>query len=218
MKNSIFLLAANLDIGYNGMPILENINVTLPASQFIAILGRNGIGKTTLLNTIAGVIPSIRGEISLFGQHFITYTSYKASISGLRFLPDNKGIFKSLTVGENLDISMKKGYFNLNMLFELFPALASRKRLIANSLSGGEQQMLGIVQNLISNPKILLIDELSEGLQPDLVTSLIDFLIYHKSKNQLCILFVEQRMKIAKKLCDDAIILDSSIHNVNFLS
>ncbi|OEK03264.1 hypothetical protein BFP97_17800 [Roseivirga sp. 4D4] len=204
--HEIILKLDNLSIGYAHIPIQEDLHLEVGVGQYIAITGRNGLGKTTLLNTIAGLTPKLKGNMFFETSDINQLSTYALAGKGMRYLPDNKGLFKNISVEQNLTIAKKEGHFHLEMVLDLFPRLRSRLSNLSGTLSGGEQQMLAISQMLLANPKLGLIDELSEGLQPDAIQSLLDFLEANRQASGMSLLFVEQRINVVKALSDGAIV------------
>src|SRR5688572_7045498 len=158
-----------LSCGYGEAVVLSGVGFALDAGRSLALLGRNGTGKTTLIDTLVGVTRRHTGRITLCGRHVHTLASHERAAAGIGWVPQERCIFKSLTVEENLSAVARPGPWSAQRVFELFPRLAERKRNLGTQLSGGEQQMLAFGRALVLNPKLLLLDEPLEGLAPLIV-------------------------------------------------
>jgi branched-chain amino acid transport system ATP-binding protein len=176
--------------------------------QTLAVLGRNGVGKTTLLATIMGHTRLHGGGIRFAGREIATLPPYRRARLGIGFVPQEREIFSSLTVAENLTVAERPGQWTLARVYEFFPSLAERRRNHGNQLSGGEQQMLAIGRALMGNPTLLLMDEPLEGLAPVVVDTLLAGLDRLKREDELALLLVEQHAKLALELAQIAIVLD----------
>ena len=194
--------------GYGETVVVEDLDLTLAPGECISVIGRNGVGKTTLLATIMGQTVMHRGDIVLDGASLTRVPSYRRSLAGLGFVPQEREIFPSLTVRENLEVAARPGSWTLARVFELFPRLKERLDNSGNQLSGGEQQMLSIARALLTNPTILLMDEPTEGLAPILVESLTAALAKLRNESALSIVLVEQNSRIALAFSARTVILD----------
>jgi branched-chain amino acid transport system ATP-binding protein len=174
----------------------------------LAVLGRNGVGKTTLLATIMGHTRMRKGGICFAGHEIATLPPYRRARLGIGFVPQEREIFPSLTVAENLTVAERPGQWTLARVYEFFPSLAERHRNHGNQLSGGEQQMLAIGRALMGNPTLLLMDEPLEGLAPVIVDTLLAGLDRLKREDELALLLVEQHAQLALELAQMAIVLD----------
>ena len=155
-----------LKSGYGQAVVVQGVSLVLEKGASLALLGRNGTGKTTLLNTLVGATRRHAGRIVLDGQDISTLPSFKRAIAGIGWVPQERNIFKSLTVEENLTAVARPGPWTLARAYEMFPRLQERRRNLGNQLSGGEQQMLAIARALSANPRLLILDEATEGLAP----------------------------------------------------
>ena len=155
--------------GYGETVVLEDVNLALERGDCISVIGRNGVGKSTLLATVMGHTTLHKGEVMLGGQRLDRVPVFRRARSGLGFVPQEREIFPSLTVRENLEVAARPGHWTPARVFELFPNLAARLSNAGDQLSGGEQQMLSIARALLTNPSVLLMDEPTEGLAPVLV-------------------------------------------------
>jgi len=207
------LSLAGVDALYGESHVLHRISFSLNAGRVLALLGRNGAGKTTCMSAIIGFLPPRAGEIRLFGETIGRLSPEAISRRGVGFVPQGRRIFASLTVRENLAVSRQKRKgvavpWTLERVIELFPRLKERLQQAAGSLSGGEQQMLAIGRALMGNPRVLLMDEPSEGLAPLIVAEVGRTLLRLKREGQ-SILLVEQNIKLALDLADEVVILNT---------
>ena len=201
------LLVEGLRAGYGEAVVIDDIGFSLGEGESLAVLGRNGMGKTTLILTIMGQTRLMGGRMSLRGRRFERQPTNARVALGLGWAPQERGIFASLTVEENLAVAARPGRWNAGRLFELFPSLAERRRNFGNQLSGGEQQMLAIARALMTNPALLLLDEPLEGLAPIIVEELTTT-IRHLAEEGVGFILVEQHTQLALGLARQAIILE----------
>jgi branched-chain amino acid transport system ATP-binding protein len=203
-----FLRLSGISAGYRRAVVLSGIDLTLAEGQSIALLGRNGAGKTTLVDSIIGVTARFEGSILLGGKD-ITHTSPEARAAlGIGWVPQERNIFKSLTVLENLTAVARPGPWTPARVMSLFPRLAERRTNLGNQLSGGEQQMLAVARALVLNPKVLLLDEPAEGLAPIIAAELLSTLRGLFRSGDLAAIIVEQHAQKVLAITDCAIILD----------
>jgi branched-chain amino acid transport system ATP-binding protein len=202
------LSLAKVRAGYGETVVLEDVDLELPERGSLAVLGRNGVGKTTLLATIMGHTTFHSGEITLNGQSVAARPVYERSNLGIGYVPQERMIFPSLTVHENLDVARRPGRWTLERVYELFPRLKERRAAFGNQLSGGEQQMLAIGRALMGNPSLLLMDEPLEGLAPIIVENLLGVLRRLASEHELAMILVEQHAKLALQVTQRAIVLN----------
>jgi len=208
MSRHAGLYIDELRAGYGETVVLEGVTLDLPPGGTLAILGRNGVGKTTLLATIMGHTTHHGGGIVFGGESLAGYPAYRRSRLGIGFVPQEREIFRSLTVEENLLVAARPGRWSLARVFDFFPALAARRRNRGNALSGGEQQMLSIARALMGNPTLLLMDEPLEGLAPVIVEAVLRGLDRLKREDDLALLLVEQHARIALEFAERVIVLD----------
>ena len=194
--------------GYGRTVVLDGVSLTLRGGATLAVLGRNGVGKTTLLSTIMGHTTLHGGAIRFQGQDITALPAYARCRSGIGFVPQEREIFASLTLEENLTVAARPGRWTLARVYDFFPRLAERRRNRGNQLSGGEQQMLAIGRALMGNPVLLLMDEPLEGLAPVIVDALLSGLDRLKREDDLALLLVEQHARLALEFAENAIILD----------
>jgi len=202
-----------VDALYGESHVLHGVSFSLNPGRVLALLGRNGAGKTTCMSAIIGFLPPRGGEVRLFGEPIGRLSPETISRKGVGFVPQGRRIFSTLTVRENLAVSRQKRAgvatpWTLERVIELFPRLKERLQQMAGSLSGGEQQMLAIGRALMGNPRVLLMDEPSEGLAPLIVAEVGRTLLRLKREGQ-SILLVEQNIKLALDLADEVVILNT---------
>jgi branched-chain amino acid transport system ATP-binding protein len=199
---------------YGDSHVLRDVSFTLERGRVLALLGRNGAGKTTCMSSIVGFLRRVRGEIRFFDRPIAGLAPEAIARCGVALVPQGRRIFASLTVFENLRVAIRKpaagseAQWGIEEVFDRFPALRARHKQIAGSLSGGEQQMLAIARALVSNPRVLLMDEPSEGLAPRIVHEVGETLLSLKTSG-LSIVLVEQNAALALRVADDVAILNT---------
>jgi branched-chain amino acid transport system ATP-binding protein len=194
--------------GYGESLVLEGVSLAMAEGDSIALLGRNGVGKTTLLLTIMGITRLHRGAIAWRGASLAGMPSYRRARAGIGWVPQERYIFPSLTVVENLTVVERSGPWNLERVYRLFPRLEARRTNFGNQLSGGEQQMLAIARALMLNPTLLLLDEPMEGLAPVIVREMVRAIAELVREDGLAVIIVEQHARIALEITKHAIVLD----------
>jgi branched-chain amino acid transport system ATP-binding protein len=194
--------------GYGRTVVLDGVSLSLRSGATLAVLGRNGVGKTTLLSTIMGHTTLHGGTIRFRGQDITALPAYGRCRGGIGFVPQEREICPSLTLEENLTVAARPGRWTVPRVYDFFPRLAERRRNRGNQLSGGEQQMLAIGRALMGNPVLLLMDEPLEGLAPVIVDALLSGLDRLKREDGLALLLVEQHARLALEFAENAIILD----------
>jgi len=194
--------------GYGESVVLEDISLQVLEGESLAVLGRNGVGKSTLMLTIMGFTQLARGRIAWRGEEITRLAPHLRARRGLGWVAQERDIFPSLSVEENLLVNARPGRWNLEAAYGLFPRLAARRAAMGNHLSGGEQQMLAIARSLLTNPRLLLLDEPLEGLAPIIVEELAAAIRRMKSEEGTTFILVEQRASTALELTERAIVLE----------
>lgn len=210
------LEVTQLDTYHGQIHVLKSIQLFVNTSEIVAVIGSNGAGKSTLLGTLAGLYPPANGEIRLAGKSIKGLPAYRVVRQGLSLVPEGRQIFHNLTVKDNLILGMFSQYYadrgklntNLERMLELFPGLKKHMNNPGGNLSGGEQQMLAIARGLMSEPKLLLLDEPSMGLAPIIVKEILQALRRIKQELGTMVILVEQNVRAALKVADRAYVLD----------
>ncbi|HEX8955388.1 MAG TPA: ABC transporter ATP-binding protein [Burkholderiaceae bacterium] len=194
--------------GYGEAVVLQDVGLTMREGESLALLGRNGVGKTSLLLTLMGITRLHGGAIRWQGKSLAGMPSHKRAQMGMGWVPQERGMFPSLTVEEHLTAVARPGPWNLERVYALFPRLRERRANLGNQLSGGEQQMAAIARALMTNPKLLLLDEPMEGLAPVVVQELMRVLERIVRDEGMAVIVVEQHARLALALARNAVILD----------
>ncbi len=203
------LLAEGLTAGYGDSIVLEDVAVRLAPGESLALLGRNGVGKTTLLLTLMGLTRLKQGRVVFNGEDLTHIPTFRRAHAGLGWVPQERFMFPSLTVEEHLTVVARAGGpWNLGRVYKIFPRLEERRRNLGNQLSGGEQQMLAIARALMTNPRLLLLDEPMEGLAPIIVQELLKVIGDIVRAGEFAVIVVEQHARLALQLTQQAIVLD----------
>ncbi len=200
-----------LSSGYGRSTVLRNVNIRVDSGEFVAILGRNGVGKTTLMQTLCGALPVWSGRIWFDEQDITATTMDSRAKRGIGYVPQGRGIFTKLTVLENLQVGLFATNGDKHLLesvIEEFPALRSKLSALGGDLSGGQQQILALARALITRPKLLLLDEPSEGIQPSILDEISDVLNRFRKQKGISILIVEQNIDFVKTMADRAYLMD----------
>jgi branched-chain amino acid transport system ATP-binding protein len=197
-----------ISAGYGEAVVLEDMSFALEAGEAMALLGRNGVGKSTLLLTLMGLTRRRAGSIHWQGRDITSRPPHERARYGIGWVPQERGMFASLTVDEHLRAVARPGHWDLKRVYALFPRLDERRRNFGNQLSGGEQQMLAIARTLMLNPSLLLLDEPMEGLAPIVIQYLIGVIRDLASQSGMTIILVEQHAKLALSLTRQVIVLD----------
>jgi branched-chain amino acid transport system ATP-binding protein len=197
--------------GYGEAVVLDGVSVSLPAHGSLAILGRNGVGKTTLLLTAMGFVPIARGSVHLGGRDISRLAPHLRARAGLGWVPQERDIFPSLSVEENLTVAARPGRWDLGSVYGLFPRLKERKGNMGNQLSGGEQQMLTIARTLMTNPAVLMLDEPLEGLAPIIVEELVAAVRRMTADEGMALVLIEQHAEVALRLTEQAVVMERGV-------
>jgi branched-chain amino acid transport system ATP-binding protein len=202
------LRVERLSAGYGEAVVLEDIEFSLPAGESLALLGRNGTGKTTLIDTLVGVTRRHAGRIVLRGHDVTAMPPFRRAAAGIGWVPQERNVFKSLTVEENLTAVARPGAWDVKRVYAMFPRLAARRLNMGSQLSGGEQQMLAVARALVLNPALLLLDEPLEGLAPMLVEELLRSIAHVVREEGLSAVIVEQNPRAILGITQQAVVLD----------
>ena len=205
---SVVLRAHELQTFYGKSHILHGISLEVNEGEIVAVLGRNGAGKTTTVRSIIGLTPPRQGSVEIFGQNTTRWPAHRIAGLGVGYVPEGRKIFGSLTVLENLKVPQARpGPWDLDRVLKLFPRLAERKSQLGRQLSGGEQEMLSIARPLLLNPRIMLLDEPSQGLAPLIVREVMQ-VVRRMRDEGLSVLLIEQNAPLSLSIADRAYILD----------
>ena len=204
-----------ISVNYGGSQILHDVSLQVPAGQVVCILGRNGVGKTTLLKAVMGVLRTRSGQISMGGRDLSSASSSQRARAGLAYVPQGRGIFPYLTVYENLLMGFealprrRPDAEMLERVYTLFPVLKQMGGRVAGTLSGGQQQQLAIGRALVRRPKVLLLDEPTEGIQPSIMGQIEEVIVGLRHQGDMAILLVEQFLDFALDVADHFYVLDT---------
>ena len=216
MKEDSILKIKNVVSGYGTSNVINDISFDIKESTILAISGRNGVGKSTLLKTIIGIVECKSGEIHFLEKNITKSRPTERSILGIGYVPQGRDIFTSLSVKENISLpAISRKIKNLNneldKIYSIFPILGEKQNDLGGSLSGGQQQQLAIARSLIFNPKVLLLDEPSEGIQPSIVSQIADKLNDISSNLKTAIVVIEQNISFISKLHCDCFVIDKGV-------
>lgn len=196
------LQVSDLRSGYGSIQIIDGLTTSLAEREILAVMGRNGMGKTTLLKTIMGILPTMSGNVALNGDTITGLATHEIAKRGIAYVPQGRGIFDKLTVEENLAMGLRARNDRSDeipaYLFETFPILDERRRQLAGTLSGGQKQQLAISRALCSDPRVLLLDEPSEGIQPNIVQEIGAFIRQLVQERPISVLLVEQNLELVE--------------------
>lgn len=206
--SAAILRAENLQTYYGKSHILHGVSLEIAEGEIVTLLGRNGAGKTTMLRSLTGLTPAREGRVEIFGRETTHWRPYRVARLGVGYVPEGRRIFPNLTVVENLAVPIKRpGPWTIPRIFELFPNLETRRDSWARQLSGGEQEMLAIARALLVNPKLLLLDEPSQGLAPLLVRDVFRVVASMRAEG-ISILLVEQNARFGLEVADRVYVLN----------
>jgi branched-chain amino acid transport system ATP-binding protein len=197
--------------GYGEAVVLDGVSVSVPENGSLALLGRNGVGKTTLLLTVMGFVHVSRGSLWFKGRDISRLPPHKRARLGIGWVPQERDIFPSLTVEENLTVAARAGRWSIEDMYRLFPRLQERRANMGNQLSGGEQQMLTIARTVLTNPAILLLDEPLEGLAPIIVEELTEAIRTMAKDEGIALVLVEQHAEVVLGMTRDAIVIERGV-------
>jgi branched-chain amino acid transport system ATP-binding protein len=203
------LTAEGLNTYYGKSHILHDVGLTVAEGQITTLLGRNGAGKTTTLRSLVGLTPPRSGHVTLFGRDVTGHPPYRIAASGVGYVPEGRRVFANLTVDENLRVPIERpGPYTLERVYGLFPRLRERKQNLGRQLSGGEQEMLSIGRALLLNPRLLILDEPSQGLAP-LIVKEVFRIVAQMREEGISVLLVEQNVRMSLEISDHAYVLEN---------
>jgi urea transport system ATP-binding protein len=204
------LSVSNLKVCYGQSEVISDLNFTVPKNETLAIMGRNGMGKTTLFKSLIGILPSAGGEIKIDGIDITNSESYQRVESGIAYVPQGRMIFPNLTVKENIETGMEVSKLKEipDDIYALFPVLRDMRHRKGGNLSGGQQQQLAIARALVTNPKVLLLDEPTEGIQPSIIKDIANILNEIKKLRDITIIVSEQVLSFTMAVADRIIVID----------
>jgi len=208
MAEGLALELVDVSGGYGETVIIESVRLEVKAGETLAIIGRNGVGKTTLLSTVMGHNTLHSGRVHLLGRDISRFPPYRRVAAGLGYVPQEREIFPSLTLRENLDVAARPGPWTIDAVFDLFPKLKERQQNWGGQLSGGEQQMLAIARALVGNPAVILMDEPSEGLAPVVVEELTRAVRRLADAQGLTLVLVEQNTRLAFDISPRTVVMN----------
>ena len=204
------LLVENLSFSYGEVQALKNISLKVPTATIVSVMGRNGVGKTTLMKNIVGTLKSTNGSVYLDDQPIHNLMAHQRVSAGIGYVPQGRMIFPKLTVGENLQIGLAGSRNKIipNQIFDLFPILKEMESRMGGDLSGGQQQQLAIGRALVTDPKILILDEPTEGIQPNIIQQIGQVLLQLVQEKGLTVLIVEQYLDFVREFCQNFYIMN----------
>lgn len=194
--------------GYGAARVLHDLDLEVHKGETLVVIGRNGVGKTTLIETLMGLTSHHSGEILFGGRSIEKWPTYRRNRSGIGWVPQSREVFPSLTVDENLDVAYQGGAWTKDRIWALFPRLRERRGHYGNQLSGGEQQMLALGRALVTDPQLLLLDEPVEGLAPLIVAEMMQAIERMRRESQMTIVLVEQKYELALSHSERCVVID----------
>jgi urea ABC transporter ATP-binding protein UrtE len=208
----MLLNVTNLTSGYGRVRIVNDVSFGVESGEIVAIIGRNGVGKTTLMKTLVGIIPSMSGRIELAGQDISSRSSAERAWVGLGYVPQGRGIFSRMSVADNLllgkAVGRALGSPDFERVYRFFPILKERLWQRAGSMSGGQQQQLAIGRILVGSPRLILLDEPSEGIQPNIVQRIAHIIRRLRDEQGLTVILVEQNLTLIQAVADRCVVMD----------
>ncbi|WP_395660445.1 urea ABC transporter ATP-binding subunit UrtE [Aestuariivirga sp.] len=212
MMADTILDVKDLRAGYGGKPVLQGVNLSVREGEIVAVIGRNGVGKSTLMKTLIGLIGTMSGEISFGGRSIGQLEAYRRAKLGIGYVPQGRDVFPRMTVRENLQVGEamcgRAEPSAYDKVYELFPILKERAAQSAGTMSGGQQQQLAIGRVLIGGPKMILLDEPSEGIQPSIVQEIGRIIVDFNRRTGITIVFVEQNLDLIRAIAQRCYVMD----------
>jgi branched-chain amino acid transport system ATP-binding protein len=210
MADAPLINTRTLTAGYGGKPVLQGVNMAIGAGEVVAVIGRNGVGKTTLMRALIGLLPPSGGEIHFGGEKINALGAHRRARLGIGYVPQGRDVFPRMRVEDNLRVgaSIKPGSADIEQAFEIFPILRERRRQAAGTMSGGQQQQLAIARVLIAKPKLILLDEPSEGIQPSIVQEIARVITALNRSTGTTILLVEQNIDTIRAMAQRCYVMD----------
>lgn len=214
----MLLNVSNLTAGYGGGKILHDVSLSVEEGEILSVIGRNGVGKTTLMKTLIGDVKTSNGKIDFMGKDVSKLRAAQRARSGIAYVPQGRGIFDRMTVAANLKLGEKVGVecsgmtgANYERVFKFFPILKKRLSQKAGTLSGGEQQQLSLGRVLVGNPELILLDEPSEGIQPNIVQQIGQIIRHLKDQEGLTVIIVEQNLELIRSVADRCVVMNKGV-------
>jgi branched-chain amino acid transport system ATP-binding protein len=209
MRKEIVLSTLQLRSGYGGKPVLQGIDMDVRQGEIVAVIGRNGVGKTTLMRTLIGLLPPTAGSIVFKGRDVSSLVAHRRARLGIGYVPQGRDVFPRMSVEENLKVGeMVGGKADYARVYGTFPILAERRTQQAGTMSGGQQQQLAIGRVMISNPSLILLDEPSEGIQPSIVQDIARTIVELNRQTDVTIVFVEQNLDMIRAMAQRCYVMD----------
>jgi urea ABC transporter ATP-binding protein UrtE len=209
MRKEIVLSTLQLRSGYGGKPVLQGIDMDVREGEIVAVIGRNGVGKSTLMRTLIGLLPPTEGSIVFKGQDVSSLVAHRRARLGIGYVPQGRDVFPRMSVEENLKVGeMVGGKADYARVYGTFPILAERRTQQAGTMSGGQQQQLAIGRVMVSNPSLILLDEPSEGIQPSIVQDIARTIVELNRQTDVTIVFVEQNLDMIRAMAQRCYVMD----------